>query len=172
MNRLLIPFFLMVLIVFLLSIQCTIASRWLIWGVHLELLPALLLYAAFSVSLPTALVIASLAAVMYDSYSGGRLGASLIPYILATATFCFVRPIFFRNRVTTQFLCGFVFGFVTLLFQWALSGKFFIGIQHVFAKIIHLAVFTGILSIIYFCILDLFSRFLGMVPGRFEDYDA
>jgi len=155
-----------------LSIQCTLAGRWPIWGVHLELLPPLLLYAAFSVNLPTALILGSLSAVMYDSYSGGKLGASLLPYIVSTSIFCALRPIFFRNRITTQFLCGLVFGFITLLFQWALSGKFFIGIHQVLPKIVNLSLFTGILSILYFTILDALSRLMGLIPGRFEDYDV
>lgn len=171
MNRFLIPLFLLLSIVFLLSVQCTIAARWNLWGVHLELLPAVLLYAAFSVNLPMALILSSIAAVMYDSYSGGRLGASLIPYIISTTLFCFVRPVFFRNRVTTQFLCGIIFGFLTLLFQWMLSGKFFVGFHFVIHKLFHLAFFTGLLSIFYFATLDFICRMMGMIPGRFEEYD-
>jgi hypothetical protein len=172
MNRFLIPFFLFVSIIVLLAVQCTIAPAWTLWGVHLELLPALLLYAAFSVNLPTALILGSLAAVMYDSYSGGHLGASLIPYILSISIFCALRPIFFRNRITTQFLCGIVFGFITLLFQWALSGKVSVGVHRVLPKILHLALFSGLLAIVYFAILDLFSRLMGLIPGRFNDYDS
>ena len=172
MNRFLIPFLLVISIIVLLSVQCTLTCQWEMWGVHLELLPALLLYAAFSVNLPTTLILATWGAVMYDSYSGGRLGASLIPYIVSASIFCALRPIFFRNRITTQFLCGFIFGFLTLFIQWVLSGKFMIGIRFVLPKIIHLAVFTAMLSVLYFTVLDALSRRMGLIPGRFDDHNV
>jgi len=172
MNRLIIPFLLVLGIIFLLTIQCTLAHRWLLWDVSLELLPALLLYAAFTVNLPTALLLGLFAAVMYDSFSAGRFGASMIPYIVATSSFCAVRPIFFRNRITTQFVSGCVFGFIALFLQWTLCGKFMVGWEHIFPKLLRLSFFSGVLAIVYFGLIDFFCRFMGLDPGRFEEYSA
>jgi len=169
MNRVLLPIILIVGIIFLLMMQCTVLDRWSPWGVRLELLPALLLYAAFTVSLPSALLLGLLAGVMYDAFSAGHFGGSMFPYVLSIAIFCLVRPIFFRNQFTTQFLSGIVFGFIALSLQFVLSGKFLVGWGHVFPKILRLSLITGILSIFYFGFFDLTARMIGLDPGRLED---
>ncbi|MBI4025514.1 MAG: hypothetical protein HY360_11075 [Verrucomicrobia bacterium] len=171
MHRPIIPFLLVVGIILLLSLQCTLTHRWDVWGVEVrpELLPALLVYAAFTVNLPTALLLGFFAAVMYDSFSGGNFGASMIPYMASISIFCAVRPVFFRNRITTQFLSGFVFGFLALLLQWAFCGKFPVHWAEVFRKVTRLAVCSGFLAVIYFTVLDIFFRLMGLNPGRFED---
>jgi cell shape-determining protein MreD len=170
LNRLLTPLLLIFGIILLLPVQCTFAYRWTPGGVHLELIPALLLYAAFTVNVPTALLLAVVASIMYDSYSAGPFGSSVIPYILTVSLFCAVRPIFFRNRITTQFASGFVFCFIAVTLQWVLSGKFGVGFQAIVPKITNLALLTGALAIVYFRILDFFCHFMGLNPGRFEEH--
>ncbi len=169
MNRFLLPLSLLLAVLLLLLAQCTWGYRWSLGGVHVELLPPLLFYAAFTVSLPTALLLALLAATMYDSFSGGYFGASMLPYVLSTALFCGIRPIFFRNRISTQFFSGFVFGFIALFLQWTLCGKFIVGIAHVVPKITCLALLMGILAVIYFAVLDLFCSLMGVIPRRGEE---
>lgn len=172
MNRFFIPLLLLLNTILLLLLQCTCTWRWPVWDVRLELLPALLLYAAFTVNLSSALILALVAAGMYDSFSGGHFGASMLPYVLSTALFCGVRPIFFRNRITTQFLAGCVFGFGALFLQWAFAGKFMVGLEHVLPRLGRLAVLTGFLAILYFTALDLFCRLVGVDPGRFTEEDS
>jgi hypothetical protein len=170
MNRLMIPIVLIVAVIVLLSIQCTVIWRFPVWGIHLELLPPLLLYAAFTVNLPTAFLLGLLSAGMYDSFSGGYFGASVIPYFVSIALFSGLRPIFFRDRMTTQILSGFIFGWIVLILQWVLSGKFgAVSWSGVLPKLMRLAFFSGLLSVLYFILLDGFFRFLGLEPGRFED---
>ncbi len=169
MNRVLIPIILMLGIIFLLMIQCTVIDRWYPWGVRLELLPALLLYASFTVNLPSALLLGLLAGVMYDSFSAGHFGGSLFPYVASITLFCMVRPIFFRNQFTTQFLSGIVFGFMALSLQFLLSGKFMVGWEYAFPKILRLALVTGVLSVFYFAFFDVLARMIGLDPGRIED---
>ena len=169
MARFFIPLLLLLSTILLLLVQCTCTWRWPIWGVRLELLPALLLYAAFTLNLSAALIVALVAAIMYDSFSGGHFGASMLPYVLSTALFCGVRPIFFRNSIITRFLAGLALGFIALFLQWAFAGKFAIGLEHVLPRLGHLAVLTGFLAIIYFTGLDLFCRLVGVDPGRFEE---
>jgi hypothetical protein len=169
MNRFLIPLILMLMVVLLLSFQCTITWRWPIWDVRMELLPALLLYAAFSLNLSSAIILGIVSAGMYDSFSGGYFAASLIPYFVAITIFSALRPIFFRDRMTTQLMSGFVFAWIVLSLQWILSGKFSIGWAHAVPKIFRLAVLSGILSVVYFFILDRVFRLIDLEPGRFEN---
>jgi cell shape-determining protein MreD len=169
MNRFLIPTILVVGVIILLTLQCTQLWDWRPWGVALELLPPLLLYAAFTVNLPTAVLIGSLAALMYDSYSGGHFGATLIPYLICIYLFCMLRPIFFRNRLTTQLLSGMGFGFLALTLQWIFSGKVSIGVGVAMPHILKMSVACGVLAILYFQSLDLLYRLMGHNPGRFED---
>lgn len=169
MKRFVIPFLLVVGLVLLLSAQCTLTYRWRFWGVVLELLPALLLYASFTVNLPTALLLGILAAIMYDSFSVGNFGSSMVPYIVSTALFCAIRPVFFRNRITTQFVSGILFGFTASFLQWALGGKWSVGLTIVLPKLAHLSLLCGILAVIYFTFLDMLCRMMGLNPGRFEE---
>ncbi len=169
MNRIIIPFILIAGIILLLAIQCTLIHRWYFWGVRLELLPALLLYAAFTVNLPSSLLLALLSAMMYDTFSVGNFGSSIIPYITGVSLFCAVRPIFFRNRITTQFLSGFVLGFIILLLQWVLCGKWMVGWEHIWPKLLRLSLISGVLAVAYFTLFDAICRSLGLDPGRFEE---
>ena len=162
MNRFLIPLILMLMVVLLLSFQCTITWRWLIWDVRLELLPALLLYAAFSLNLSSAIILGIIAAAMYDSFSSGYFAASLIPYFIAITLFSALRPIFFRDRVTTQLMSGFIFAWIALSLQWILSGKFSIGWANAVPKIFRLSVLSGVLAIVYFFILDRAFRLIDL----------
>ncbi len=135
----------------------------------MELLPPLLLYAAFTVNPQTAILLGSLAAVLYDSFSGVNFGASLAPYAVSVFLFCAVRPIFFRNQITTQFISGCIFGFMALSFQWVLSGKFMVGWESIWPKVLRLSLLSGILAVLYFIILDRLHRWMGLDPGRFEE---
>ncbi len=172
MHRLVIPTILVFTIIVLVSLQCTLTSRWMVWGVHLELLPPLLLYAAFSVRFSTALLLAVFASVVYDALSAGPMGGSAIPYLAGTVLFCAVRPIFFRNRISTQFISGFVLSFATLFLQWIFCGKFSSGLHHVLPPILRLSVLCAILTIFYFAVLDWICHLAGAEPGRPETSDA
>lgn len=169
MNRFLIPLILLLVVILLLSVQCTITWHWPIWDIRLELLPALLLYAAFSLSLSSAIILGLISAAMYDSFSSGLFAASLVPYFVAITIFSALRPIFFRDRITTQFMSGFAFAWIVLSLQWVLSGKFFIGWTYVVSKLFHLSVFSGVLSIIYFFVLDRLFRLIDLDPSRLEN---
>lgn len=172
MHRLVIPTILVFTIIVLVSLQCTLTVRWMVWGVHLELLPPLLLYAAFSTRFSTALPLSLFASVVYDAVSAGPMGGSAIPYLAGTALFCAARPIFFRNRVSTRFISGFVLAFATLFLQWIFCGKFSSGLHHVMLHILHLSVFCAILAVFYFAVLDRVCRLAGTEPGRPETSDA
>jgi hypothetical protein len=50
-----------------------------------------------------------------------------------------------------------------------LSGKFMIGSAIILPKLMRLALFTGLLSILYFFFLDGLCRMMGLDPGRFEE---
>ncbi len=169
MNRVLIPIILILSTIFLLMLQCTVIDRWQPWGVRLELLPALLLYASFTVGLPSALLLGLLAGMMYDSFSAAYFGGSTFPYVVTITAFCLVRPVFFRNQLTTQFLSGIIFGFVALSLQFVLCGKFMIGWEYAFPKIVRLALVSGVLAVFYFIFFDSLARTIGLDPGRLED---
>jgi hypothetical protein len=169
MNRFILPVMLVLTAIILLSVQCTCLWRWPVWDVRLELLPSLLLYAAFTLNLPAALLVGLFAAVMYDSFSGGSFAASTIPYVISISCFSALRPIFFRDRITTQLLSGFVFCWIALVLQWAFAGKFPVGWVNVLPKLTRLSVFGGVLAVFYFAILDAIFRLLGFEPGRFDD---
>lgn len=170
MNRLLIPFALVVGAIFLVTLQCTVTWRWAPWGVRLELLPPLLVYMAFTVNLPTAFFLGAFCAVLYDSLSAGYMGASVIPYLVTLTLFSALRPVFFRNRISTRFLSGLVAGFLALLLQWVFCGKVTsIPVAAVLPKVLRLSVLCGLLSVAYFFAFDLVFRSLGLDPGRFEE---
>lgn len=169
MNRLFIPFLLVLAIILLLCAQCTFGCRFPVWGAQAQLLPPVLLYAAFTVNLPTAVILGLLAAAMFDSFSAGSFGASAIPYVAAITVFCAVRPIFFRNRISTQFVGGCVFGFISLGLQWLFSGKVSAGWHTALPVVLHLALFCGVLAVFYFAFLDFLCRRVGVDPGRFEE---
>lgn len=170
MNRLLIPFSLVAAAIVLVTVQCTLTWRWAPWGVRLELLPPLLVYMAFTVNLPTAFFLGAFSAVLYDSLSAGYMGASVIPYLVTVTLFCALRPIFFRNRLSTRFMSGLVGGFLALSLQWVFCGKVTsIPVSAVLPKVFRLAVLSGLLSVAYFFLLDVAFRSAGLTPGRFEE---
>ena len=170
MNRLLIPFALVASAIALVTVQCTVTWRWMMWGVRLELLPPLLVYMAFTVNLPTALFLGVFSALLFDSFSAGYMGASVIPYLATVTLFCALRPVFFRNRISTRFLSGLVAGFLVLALQWIFSGKVTsVPVGTILPRILHLAVLGGILSTVYFFVFDFAFRSAGLNPGRFEE---
>lgn len=170
MNRLLIPFTLVAAAIVLVTLQCTVTWRWAPWGVRLELLPPLLVYMAFTVNLPTALFLGAFSALLFDSFSAGYMGASVIPYLATVTLFCALRPVFFRNRISTRFLSGLVAGFLVLALQWVFSGKVTsVPVGAVLPRILRLAVLSGVLAAVYFLALDFVFRSAGLNPGRFEE---
>lgn len=170
MNRLLMPFSLVAGVILLVTLQCTIVWRWTPWGVHLELLPPLLIYMAFTVNLPTAFFLGAFAAALYDAFSAAPMGASVIPYLTGVMLFSALRPIFFRNRLSTRFLSGLVGGFLILFLQWIFSGKVtFVPLSAILPKIARLSALCGVLSVAYFAVLDAIFRASGLDPGRFEE---
>jgi len=168
MNHLVFPVLLVMALIALISAQCTFMYPLSVWGLRLELLPPLILYAAFTVNLQMSLLFALLAAALYDSFSGCRFGASLIPYVTVAALGCTLRPVFFRNRVTTQFISGLVFCWLAIAIQWALSGKALVSWHIIFPKLARLSLFCGVLAVCYFTVLDFIARSLGQEPGRFD----
>ena len=169
MNRLVFPVLLVVALIALISAQCTFMHSWSVYGVRMELLPPLLLYASFTVNLPLSLIFALFAAALYDSFSGLRFGASIIPYGMVAMLYCMLRPVFFRNRITTQWISGCVFGWIALSLQWLLSGKALVSWKIVFPKLLCLSLCCGALAVCYFTVLDLIARGLGQEPGRFDE---
>ncbi|MDD2709204.1 MAG: hypothetical protein PHV34_14550 [Verrucomicrobiae bacterium] len=169
MSRSIIPILVVIMLVALISAQCTITHRWPIGEVRIELIPPLLLYMAFTLNLPISLLLGLLAATLYDSFSGGPFGASLVPYIASVSLFCAVRPIFFRNRITTQLITGFLSAWITLILQWILSGKAMYSWHNVFPKLLRLSLLCSVLAVIYFTVLDAMARGMGQEPGRFNE---
>ena len=170
MSRLLIPFSLVAGVILLVTLQCTVVWRWAPWGVHLEMLPPLLVYMAFTVNLPTAFFLGAFAAALYGAFSAAPMGASVIPYLAGVMLFSALRPVFFRGRISTRFMSGLVGGFLILLLQWVFSGKvILVPWGAVLPKILRLSALCGVLSVAYFSVLDAIFRASGLDPGRFEE---
>jgi cell shape-determining protein MreD len=169
MRQSLTPLLIVIAMIALFAAQCTLTHRWLVNDVRMELLPSLLLYAAFTVNLPIGILLSLVAATLYDSFSAGPFGGSMIPYAATVALFCALRPIFFRNRISTQIITGFVFSWIVLFLQWGLSGKALLTWHTILPKLLRLSLVSSALAVFYFAIMDTFVKGLGQEPGRFNE---
>jgi len=166
-----IPFRILLLasIVLLFILQTTIFYRYPISGVRIELLPPLILFIALTTNFPMTVGACLFASLLYDTYSPGRLGLSLLPYVIGGGVFSAIRPMLYRNSWLTRFVSGLTITMLILFGQWVAyraSGLADLPFWDVMKTITKLSIIGGFLAILYFIVIDLFARSLDLLPPQ------
>jgi hypothetical protein len=156
-------------LLFLFILQTTFFYRYPIYGVRLELLPPMILFIALTTNFSMTVGACLFASILYDTYSPGRLGLSLLPYVIGGGIFSAIRPMLYRNSWLTRFVSGWSICMMILLGQWIAyraSGSANIPFWEVMNTTLKLSVFGGFLAVIYFIVIDLFARTLDLLPPQ------
>jgi hypothetical protein len=169
--RLELPFriLLLALMVLLFILQTTVLYRFPISGVRLELLPPLILFVALTTNFSMTVAVSIFAAILYDTLSPGRVGISLLPYVIGGGIFSVIRPMLYRNSWLTRFVSGWTITMIILFGQWIAyraAGMLDLPFWHVMTIIFKLSLYGGILAIIYFVMIDVAARMLDLLPPQ------
>jgi rod shape-determining protein MreD len=135
------------------ALQACLPSIWLLGGVRLEFLPALVAYAAFTMHRGRAIAIAIAAGLMQDSLSVAPFGMTALAYGIAAILMTNLREVLDRDLPWVQLGAGALTSAAV-----AILAFFAIGISFgaVF-KIILVASISGVLTVLLFFTLD-FAR--------------
>lgn len=162
-------FLLLVLMLLLFILQTTVFCRFPIYGVKLELLPPLILFIALTTNFSMTVAACVFASLMYDTLCPGRIGISLLPYVIGGGIFSVIRPMLYRNSWLTRFVSGWTICMIILFGQWIAyraSGMADLAFWLVMKTIFKLSLFGGILTVIYFVLIDLAARVLDLLPPQ------
>jgi hypothetical protein len=118
LSELLFRALLLIGIVLVFTLQTTVFSRFPIFGVRLELVPPLILFIALTTNFSMTVASCLFASLLYDTYASGRLGLSLLPYVIGGGVFSAIRPMLYRNSWLTRFVSGWTICMVILFGQW------------------------------------------------------
>lgn len=92
--------------------EATLTFPRLLLGAQVNLLPALMVYAALNASLPTIAALAILGGLWFDTFSVNPLGISIIPLFLVGFPLYLRRDLLLRDMPFAQFVLG---GFASAL---------------------------------------------------------
>lgn len=162
-------FMLLAIMVLLFILQTTFFYRYPIYGVRIELLPPLILFVALTTNFSMTVASCILAALLYDTLSPGRLGISLLPYVIGGGIFSVIRPMLYRNSWLTRFVSGWTICMLILFAQWVAyraSGLADLPFWYVMKTIFKLSVIGGFVAILYFVLFDLGARMLDLLPPQ------
>jgi rod shape-determining protein MreD len=76
-------------------------------GAQVDLLPALMVYAALNTSLHVVVLLAIAGGLMFDSLSANPLGVSILPYFTVGFLIVLRRDLILRDQLFAQFVLGF-----------------------------------------------------------------
>ena len=162
-------FLLLAYMLLLFILQTTVLYRYPVYGVRLELLPPLILFIALTTNFSMTVAACIFASLLYDTLCPGRLGISLLPYVIGGGIFSVIRPMLYRNSWLTRFVSGWTICIIILFGQWIAyqaSGLADLPFWHVMKTIFKLSVFGGFLAILYFVLIDLAARMLELLPPQ------
>ena len=98
----------LILLVAFLAVFCESAFngvRYLL-GAQIDLLPALVVYAALSAGLPTVTLVSVLGGLFFDSLSANPLGISVMPLFVTGFLISMQRELILRDQFFAQFVLG------------------------------------------------------------------
>ena len=98
----------LILLVAFLAVFCESAFGGLrnLLGAQIDLLPALVVYAALSAGLPTVTGVAVMGGLFFDSLSANPLGISVIPLFVVGFLISMQRELILRDQFFAQFVLG------------------------------------------------------------------
>lgn len=162
-------FLLLAFMLLLFILQTTVLYRFPIYGVRLELLPPMILFFALTTNFSMTVAACVFAAMMYDTLCPGRLGISLLPYVIGGGIFSMIRPMLYRNSWLTRFVSGLTICMIILFCQWLAyraGGLADLPFWFVMKTLFKLSIFGGFLAIAYFALIDLAARLLDLLPPQ------
>ncbi len=98
--------------------QCTLANLVTWGGARLELMPALVAYAAMSTRWPLALWLALVGGVFLDALSANRLGISSVALVVIAFIGSRAQRLVLRNHVWAQMLVGLLSSLIASIVVW------------------------------------------------------
>jgi len=165
-------FLLLAFMLVLIILQTTVLYRYPLYGVRLELLPPLILFFALTTNFSMTVAACVFAALAYDALCPGRVGVSLLPYVVGGGIFSVIRPMLYRNSWLTRFISGWTICMIILFGQWLAyraGGLADLPFWFVMKTLFKLSVFGGFLAIAYFALIDLAARLLDLLPPQEGD---
>ncbi|MBV9464018.1 MAG: hypothetical protein JO317_07300 [Verrucomicrobiae bacterium] len=160
---------LLAVILVLLVLQSTVLFRFPVLGVRMELLPPFILYIALTTEFSMTMGACLFGSLLYDALCPGKLGISLIPYIIGGCAFSVARPMLYRNSWLTRFISGWTISMMILFFQWIaimITASPALAFWDAVKIILKLSVLGGFLSVLYFIFFDLAARMLDLLPPQ------
>lgn len=162
-------FMLLAIMLLLLIVQTTVFYRFPIYGVRMEMLPAMILFVALTTDFSMTVAACIFCSFLYDTLSPGRAGISLLPYVTGGAIFSVIRPMLYRNSWLTRFVSGWSITMIILFAQWLAyraGGLADLPFWYVMSTIFKLSVMGGLLAIIYFIVIDVVARMFDLLPPQ------
>lgn len=114
------PFLLLLAAFACVALQSSLANLWTWSGARVELMPALVAYAAVSTRWPLALWLAVAGGVFQDALSANRLGVSAVALSSVALAFYPPRRFVMREQLAVQFVVGGAASLLFSLLQWLL----------------------------------------------------
>ena len=98
----------LILLVAFLAVFCESAFNGLrnLLGAQIDLLPALVVYAALSAGLPTVTMVSVLGGLFFDSLSANPLGITIMPLFVAGFLISTQRELILRDQLFAQSVLG------------------------------------------------------------------
>jgi hypothetical protein len=128
----------------------------------------MILFVALTTNFSMTVAAALFCSLVYDTLCPGRLGVSLLPYVIGGGVFSVIRPMLYRNSWLTRFVSGWTITALILFGQWIAyrAGGLADPFWDVMTTIFKLSAIGGFLAIIYFAVIDLGARLLDLLPPQ------
>jgi rod shape-determining protein MreD len=156
-----------------MGIQCSLAPVFNIGGAKLDLMPAIVLYAALTGSWQQTMGAAVVAAFLLDTPSFARLGLSVPPLIIVGLAVNHFQKLLYRDHLIVQ--CGFAaaFSLAASIWTWLtlqLSDAPLPMSLGVLLKIVGIAALASVVAPLVFRVLDVLRRWRRYGPVNVETF--
>jgi rod shape-determining protein MreD len=112
--------FLIIAVVAAMALQCALAAVLNVAGAKLDLMPAVVVFAALFGSWNRALLTAVACGLLLDALSFQPLGMSVAPFAAAAAVINHFQRILYRDNIALQFALGGATSFAASVWTWLL----------------------------------------------------
>lgn len=163
--------FLFAAVVAATAVQCALAAVVTVAGVKLDLMPAVVVFAALFSSWNRALFAAAACGLLLDALSFQALGLSVAPFAVAAAVINHFQRVLYRDNIVLQLALGGATSFAVSLWTWLLLQfsatplPFEVAIA---AKVALIAVLAAIGTPLALWLLKSTARWVGQLPGGQE----
>src|SRR6266404_2640031 len=132
------------------AVQARLPALWFFGGLRIEFLPALVVYAALSMSRRSAIAIAIVAGLMQDALSAAPFGVSALAYGISAILMTSLREVLDRDLPWVQMGAGALTSMAAVVIAF-----FSVGISFgVVFKMVLVASISGMVTAILFFVLD------------------